>query len=221
MKVRQLLLSNINIGLHEGMKMLPVQGGELYRKHTYAAPAPGTGNSMVTLTFKQLSALAEEGDESSLVERSAHWRPNTAGASGVKRKRAQSRVGNGQPQLRAEPGGGRRSPPSRPEYSTRRRRRVSATTRGVASVVRGPSVRLHTTRAQEQSRSGSSSRKRCCRRHPHRRRRNSSRRHQPWQQGHRGQERVEQEGRGRTPCASAGTMCPLVGEGGRGNGSNN
>eukprot|EP00904_Undaria_pinnatifida_P011718 jgi/Undpi1/7677/HiC_scaffold_23.g10150.m1 len=46
---------------------------------------------MVTLTFKQLSALAEEGDESSLVERSAHWRPNTAGASGVKRKRAQSR----------------------------------------------------------------------------------------------------------------------------------
>ena len=42
-KVRQLLLSNMNIGLHEGMQALAVQGGELYRKHTYAAPAPEQG----------------------------------------------------------------------------------------------------------------------------------------------------------------------------------
>ena len=33
-EVRQLLLSNMTIGLHEGMKALAVQGGELYRKHT-------------------------------------------------------------------------------------------------------------------------------------------------------------------------------------------
>ena len=49
-KVPQLLLSKMNIGLHEDMKALAVQGGELYRKHTYAAPPPGTGNSMVTPT---------------------------------------------------------------------------------------------------------------------------------------------------------------------------
>ena len=49
-EVRQLLLSNMTIGLHEGMKALAVQGGELYRKHTQAAPAPGTGSSMVTPT---------------------------------------------------------------------------------------------------------------------------------------------------------------------------
>ena len=46
-KVRQLLL---NTGRHEGMKALAVQGGELYRKHTYAAPASGTWNPMVTYT---------------------------------------------------------------------------------------------------------------------------------------------------------------------------
>ena len=33
-KVRQLLLSNMNVGLHEGVKALAGQGGELYRKHT-------------------------------------------------------------------------------------------------------------------------------------------------------------------------------------------
>ena len=53
-KVRQLLLSNMNIGLHEGMEALAVQGGELYRKHTYAATAPGTWNSMVTSTLKKI-----------------------------------------------------------------------------------------------------------------------------------------------------------------------
>ena len=63
-KVRQLLLSNMNIGLHEGVKALAVQGGELY-KHTNAAPAPGTGNSMFTPTIIKLRALAEEDDESS------------------------------------------------------------------------------------------------------------------------------------------------------------
>ena len=62
----------MNIGLHEGMKALVGQGGKLYRKHTYAAPAPRTGNSMVTPAFKTLKALAEKGDESSLTERSAH-----------------------------------------------------------------------------------------------------------------------------------------------------
>ena len=66
MKVRQMLLSNTNIGLHEGMNALAVQGGELYGKHTYAAPAPGTRNSMVTPTLEKKNALAEEGDESSL-----------------------------------------------------------------------------------------------------------------------------------------------------------
>ena len=88
MKARQLLLSNTNIGLHEGMKAFAVQGGELYRKHTYAAPASGTGNSMVIPTYEKLRAPAEEGDESSPAERSAHWRSNTAGACGVKRKGA-------------------------------------------------------------------------------------------------------------------------------------
>ena len=68
-KVRQLLPSNMNIGLHEGMKALAVQGGKRYRKHTYAAPAPGTGNSMLTPTFKKMRALAEEGDKSSPAER--------------------------------------------------------------------------------------------------------------------------------------------------------
>ena len=121
-------------------------------------------------------------------------------------------MGSGQPQLRAEPGGGGGSPPSRPNCSTRRRMRGCATTRGVASVARGPSVRLHMTRAPEQSRSSSSSRKRCRRR----RRRNSSRRNQPRQQGQGGQEEVEQEGRGRTPCALAGTTCPLAGAAGEG-----
>ena len=55
-KVRQLLQSNMNIGLHEGMKALAVHGGELNRKHTYAAPASGSGNSMVTPILKQLRA---------------------------------------------------------------------------------------------------------------------------------------------------------------------
>ena len=77
-------MSNMNIGLHEGMKALALQGGRLYRKHIYVAPAPRTGNSIVTPTLKQLRALAEEGCESSLAERSAHWRTK----------------------LRAEPGGG-------------------------------------------------------------------------------------------------------------------
>ena len=40
---------------------------------------------MITPTFKKMRALAEEGDNSSLAKRSANWRPNTAGASGVKR----------------------------------------------------------------------------------------------------------------------------------------
>ena len=45
-KVRHLLLlSKMNIDLHEGMNTLVGQGGELYRKHTYTAPAPGTGRS--------------------------------------------------------------------------------------------------------------------------------------------------------------------------------
>eukprot|EP00904_Undaria_pinnatifida_P006716 jgi/Undpi1/3174/HiC_scaffold_15.g06548.m1 len=88
-KVRQLLLSNMNIGLYEGMKALAVQGGELYRKHTYAAPAPVTGNSMVTPTLRKLGALAEEGYESSLAEHSAHLKPNAVGASGGARTAVQ------------------------------------------------------------------------------------------------------------------------------------
>ena len=36
----ELLLSNMNFGLHQGMKALAVQQGELYRKHTYAAASP-------------------------------------------------------------------------------------------------------------------------------------------------------------------------------------
>ena len=68
----------------------------------------------------------------------------------------------------------------------------------------------------EQSRSSSSSRKRCRRRHLHRRRRNNSRRNHPRQQGQGSQEGVEQEGRGRTPCALAGTTCPLAGAVGEG-----
>ena len=101
-KVRQLLLSNMNIGLHDGMKALALQAGELYRKHTYTAPAPGTRNSMVTPTIKKLRALEEEGDESSLAERSAHWKRNAAGASGVKRKGAPGTRGQ-----RAAPAQGR------------------------------------------------------------------------------------------------------------------
>ena len=104
-EVRQLLLSNLSIGLHEGMKALAVQGGELYRKYTYAAPAPGTGNSMATPTFKQLRALAEEGNESSLAERSAHWRPNTAGVRGVKRKGAPGTGGQREAPAQGRAGG--------------------------------------------------------------------------------------------------------------------
>ena len=85
-KVRQLLLLNIKIGLHEGMKALGVQGSELYRKHTYAAPALGAGNSMVTPTFQTMGALPGEADESSLAERSAHWGPNAAGVRGVQKE---------------------------------------------------------------------------------------------------------------------------------------
>ena len=124
-------------------------------------------------------------------------------------------MGTGQLTLRAEPGGGGRSPPSRPECSTRRRPRVCATTRGVAFVARGSSVRLHTTRAPGQSRSSSSSRKRCRHRHPHRRRRNS-RRNRPRQQGKGGQEGVEQKVCGRTTCSLAGTTCQLAGAVGHG-----
>ena len=65
-EVRQLLLlSSMNIGLHEGVKALAVQGGELYRKHTYAGPALGTGHSMVTPT------LTNWGTATSLASRGA------------------------------------------------------------------------------------------------------------------------------------------------------
>ena len=50
--LRQLFLSHMIICLHEGMKALAVQGAELYRRHIYAAPTPGTGNSMAIPTFK-------------------------------------------------------------------------------------------------------------------------------------------------------------------------
>ena len=40
------------------------------------------------LHLKKQRTLAEEGDESSLAGRSAHWRPNAAGASRVKREGA-------------------------------------------------------------------------------------------------------------------------------------
>ena len=51
---------------------------------------------------------------------------------------------------------------------------------------------------------------------PHSRRRNSIRRNQPRQQGQRGQDGVEHEGCGRTPCALAGTTCELAGAAGEG-----
>ena len=84
----------------------------------------------------------------------------------------------------------------------------------MASVARGPSVCLDTTRLPGQSRSSRSSRNRCRRRHPNRHRRNSSRRNPPRQQGQGRQEGVGQEGYGRTPCALAGTTSPLAGAAG-------
>ena len=213
-KVRQLLLSNMNIGLYEGMKALAVQGGELYRKHTYAAPAPVTGNFMVTPTLRKLGALAEEGYESSLAEHSAHLKPNAVGASGVKRK--------------GTPGAGAGSPRSGPSRG------------GGGHPLQGPNAALEdacgdmsllvawlplreahmfvcTRPGRQDSRAAATagSRKRCrCRRHPHRRRRNSSRRNRQRQEG------AEQEGpnavrfcRNHLPAGGGG--------GGRGNGGNN
>ena len=84
-KVRQLLLSNMDVFLHEGIKALAVHGGKMYMKYTYAASAPGTGNSMIASILKPLRSLVEEGGKSSHLDRSAHWGPNTARTSGVKR----------------------------------------------------------------------------------------------------------------------------------------
>ena len=125
-------------------------------------------------------------------------------------------MGSGQPQLSAEPGGGGVTP-------FKARLKHSKTPVGIWDYSwRGlrcerPICSLHTARAPEQSRSSSSSsRKRCRRRRrPHRRLRNSSRRN-PRQQGQGRQEGVEQEGRGRMPCALAGTTCPLPGAAGKG-----
>lgn len=60
---------------------------------------------MVTPTLKTLKALAEEGHESSLAERSAYWKPKAAGASGVKRE-SRAREGGGQPPPTTELEGG-------------------------------------------------------------------------------------------------------------------
>ena len=45
--------------------MLAMQGGDLYRKHTYAALAPRNREFHGHPHLKKLRALAEEGDESS------------------------------------------------------------------------------------------------------------------------------------------------------------
>ena len=57
-----MLVSSMNIGLHEGMKALVVQESKLYRRHTHAPPAPGTESSKANPTINKLRALAEEGE---------------------------------------------------------------------------------------------------------------------------------------------------------------
>ena len=210
-KVRQLPLSNMNIGQREGMKALAVQGGELYTKHTCVAQAPGTGNSMVIPTLEKLRALAEEDDESSLAERSAHWRPNTAGASGVKRKGAPGAGGKRAAPAQGRAGGGGHPlqgpnaaledacggvllhvawPPLREAYlfvctrpACRKSRAAAAAAAAAASAAAAATPTAAATAADATGRGSSRG----------------------------AQEGVEQEGRGRTPCALAGTTCPLAG----------
>ena len=81
----ELVLSSMNIGLHQGMKARAVQRGELYRKHTYAAASPRNDEFHGhTHTLKTLRALAEVGGEFSLAERSAVWTTNSRRVRGKK-----------------------------------------------------------------------------------------------------------------------------------------
>ena len=125
-------------------------------------------------------------------------------------------MGSGKPPLRVEPGGGGEggSPPSRPECSTRRR--LWDVQLLVAwPPLQGPHLLVCKRPGRRDSCAAAVAASAAARRHPHRRR-NSSRRNLQRQKGRGGQEGAKQEGRGQTPCALAGTTCPLAGPEGKG-----
>ena len=148
----ELLLSNMNIGLHQGMKALAVQRGELYRKHTYAAASP---RNKVFHGHPHLKNNEGAGGGERCV-----W---PRGALTALEDEQQARPGSERMEPQAQGGEGEGSPLSRPECSTGRRLRACVTTRAVATFAKSPSAPLRATRAPGQPRSGcsSSSRKRC------------------------------------------------------------